>query len=661
MTTIGTEKSVKDMEEHDGCGHSRLSGLAPSIDDFEILKPISRGAFGKVFLCHRKDQMDKKLAVKVMKKSVMVQKNMVDQVIAERNAAAITKSPFCVGLLYCLQTTNNVFLVMEYMIGGDLKSLLGVYGYFPEEQAVFYLAECVLALQYLHNHGIVHRDIKPDNMLLDARGHLKLTDFGLSTTGLRDRELHVADLLAKTPWPAGGGKKVRSCLVRTPGQIMSLTSHLSFSSVEGGDSTSMDSIGGSYGYVRNVDNSSHITMSDKAQSRTTSRMSELTDNKSNLISGSFTSHNPVQETPDGSRQAIKLSTPAASGRGRLLRKNSFTEAMAKHTKEQEKEMLRRKVLEKVVRSPVRQEVDSNLDTSPNSSRLQDLPNSSLDLGHDRTIEFDNNEIFHNDDKENSPPILDLCLDPNIPLSPMIDQESRDSFSSSPKPSLYLSHKKLDLSPVHPSPVRRFSFMSQEAYMISSANSHETSSRTHYVVPPVEKVTPVTHHQTPAMGRSSSVACENMRFLRDIEISSPEKFRSGEYFDSDVHLDCSDVKSSESRSESSTSPPPVTNISQQEQDGFDQEDSDHDMSQFKLPTDMSSSRKRKCSENTEDQPKSSGLTADLTDLVLSNKRSKTEEERSSTSSTSSEEEGQDTDIPHQFNYILRIFCQLYLII
>ena len=115
------------------------------------------------------------------------------QVISERNAAALAKSEFCVPLLYCLQTPNNVFMVMEYMIGGDLKSLLGMYGCFPEHQAVFYLASMVLALQYLHKRGIVHRDIKPDNMLLSASGHPKLTDFGLSTTGLRDRELQVVD------------------------------------------------------------------------------------------------------------------------------------------------------------------------------------------------------------------------------------------------------------------------------------------------------------------------------------------------------------------------------------------------------------------------------------------------------------------------------------
>ena len=110
-----------------------------------------------------------------MKKAVMVQKNMVDQVISERNAAALDKSEFCVPLLYCLQTPNNVFMVMEYMIGGDLKSLLSVYGFLEEEHAVFYLAECVLALQYLHRRDIIHRDIKPDNMLIshtgDTAGH----------------------------------------------------------------------------------------------------------------------------------------------------------------------------------------------------------------------------------------------------------------------------------------------------------------------------------------------------------------------------------------------------------------------------------------------------------------------------------------------------------
>lgn len=96
-----------------------------------------------------------------MKKSEMINKNMASQVVTERNALALSQSPFCVTLFYSLQSATSVFLVMEYMIGGDLKSLLTVYGFFDEQSAKFYCSEIILALEYLHKHGIVHRDIKP--------------------------------------------------------------------------------------------------------------------------------------------------------------------------------------------------------------------------------------------------------------------------------------------------------------------------------------------------------------------------------------------------------------------------------------------------------------------------------------------------------------------
>lgn len=155
-----------------------------------------------------------------MKKSEMINKNMVGQVQNERNALALSRSPFCVQLFYSLQTVHSVYLVMEYMVGGDLKSLLSVYGYFDEQMAIFYTAEIILALQYLHNHGIIHRDLKPDNMLLSAKGHIKLTDFGLSRIGMQ-RDLEISDLVNCTP-------NVGQSCARTPGQILSLTSHLSF-------------------------------------------------------------------------------------------------------------------------------------------------------------------------------------------------------------------------------------------------------------------------------------------------------------------------------------------------------------------------------------------------------------------------------------------------
>lgn len=108
------------------------------------------------------------------------------------------------------------------MVGGDLKSLLTVSGFFDEASARFYCAEITLALQYLHSHGIVHRDIKPDNMLLSATGHVKLTDFGLSKIEL-SRDLEISDLVNCSP-------SIQS--TRTPGQLLSLTSHLSFGSIE---------------------------------------------------------------------------------------------------------------------------------------------------------------------------------------------------------------------------------------------------------------------------------------------------------------------------------------------------------------------------------------------------------------------------------------------
>ncbi|XP_043462825.1 serine/threonine-protein kinase greatwall [Leptopilina heterotoma] len=201
----------------------------PEITDFKIVKPISRGAFGKVFLGYKKTNPELIYAIKVMKKIEMIHKNMATQVVTERNALALTRSPYCVQLFYSLQTLTNVYLVMEYMVGGDLKSLLSYCGYMEESMASFYTAEVTLALEYLHSHGIVHRDLKPDNMLLSKEGHVKLTDFGLSKISTMHRDLEISDLVNCTP----------SLCTRTPGQLLSLTSHLSFGS---GHKTANDSI-----------------------------------------------------------------------------------------------------------------------------------------------------------------------------------------------------------------------------------------------------------------------------------------------------------------------------------------------------------------------------------------------------------------------------------
>ncbi|KAL1426937.1 hypothetical protein MTO96_003236 [Rhipicephalus appendiculatus] len=197
----------------------------PSIDDFVVLKPISRGAFGKVYLAQKKGSEGQLFAIKTVKKSEMVHKNMVDQVLAERNALAVSRSPFVVHLFYCLQTPTCVHLVMEYMIGGDVKSLLHAYGFFEEPMARFYTAEAALALDYLHRRGIIHRDLKPDNMLISAEGHVKLTDFGLSQ--VECKKIDLADLMG-TP----ASRASRPVQGRTPGQLLSLTSDLSFTGLQ---------------------------------------------------------------------------------------------------------------------------------------------------------------------------------------------------------------------------------------------------------------------------------------------------------------------------------------------------------------------------------------------------------------------------------------------
>ncbi|MGH0161811.1 UNVERIFIED_CONTAM: hypothetical protein FKN15_041944 [Acipenser sinensis] len=196
-----------------------------SVEDFTIVKPISRGAFGKVYLARRKST-SKLYAIKVVKKADMIIKNMVDQMQAERDALALSKSPFVVNLYYSLQTSKNIYLVMEYLIGGDVKSLLHIYGYFEEEMAVKYISEVALALDYLHRHGIIHRDLKPDNLLISNNGHIKLTDFGLSKVNL-NREISVLDIMTT---PSLG--KPKQDYFRTPGQVLSLISSLGLHTAE---------------------------------------------------------------------------------------------------------------------------------------------------------------------------------------------------------------------------------------------------------------------------------------------------------------------------------------------------------------------------------------------------------------------------------------------
>ncbi|CAN8251890.1 unnamed protein product [Cochlearia groenlandica] len=154
-----------------------------SIEDFEIIKPVSRGAFGRVFLARKRATGDL-FAIKVLKKADMIRKNAVESILAERNILISIRNPFVVRFFYSFTCRENLYLVMEYLNGGDLFSLLRNLGCLDEDMARIYIAEVVLALEYLHSVNIIHRDLKPDNLLINQDGHIKLTDFGLSKVGL---------------------------------------------------------------------------------------------------------------------------------------------------------------------------------------------------------------------------------------------------------------------------------------------------------------------------------------------------------------------------------------------------------------------------------------------------------------------------------------------
>ena len=168
---------VEDYERRER-DYTRLQRQRLNVADFEPLKLIGKGAFGEVRIC-RDTTTGNVVAVKKLRKSEMVRRGQVDHVRAERNVLAEIRHQAVVKLFYSFQDENYLYLVMEYMPGGDLMTLLIRLEILPEAMSRFYLAQTVIALEAVHSAGYIHRDIKPDNLLLDAGGHMKLSDFGL--------------------------------------------------------------------------------------------------------------------------------------------------------------------------------------------------------------------------------------------------------------------------------------------------------------------------------------------------------------------------------------------------------------------------------------------------------------------------------------------------
>jgi len=164
-------------------------GIKVSLDDFEVRKFLGTGGFGKVFQVAKLSGRDegKIYAMKVLKKAVII-RNKISKCIEtetnthaklERDILKAVKHPFIVDLVYAFQCQGKVYLVLEYLAGGELFMQLQTQRILMEDTAIFYLSQVLLAVEHLHKQGIIYRDLKPENIMLNRRGHVKLTDFGM--------------------------------------------------------------------------------------------------------------------------------------------------------------------------------------------------------------------------------------------------------------------------------------------------------------------------------------------------------------------------------------------------------------------------------------------------------------------------------------------------
>ncbi|XP_039454710.1 serine/threonine-protein kinase MRCK alpha isoform X2 [Oreochromis aureus] len=178
ISPLRREKNVLEFLEWAKPFTSKVKQMRLHKEDFEILKVIGRGAFGEVAVVKVKNT-DKVFAMKILNKWEMLKRAETACFREERDVLVNGDCQWITTLHYAFQDDNNLYLVMDYYVGGDLLTLLSKFeDRLPEEMAKFYLAEMVLAIDSVHQLHYVHRDIKPDNILLDMNGHIRLADFG---------------------------------------------------------------------------------------------------------------------------------------------------------------------------------------------------------------------------------------------------------------------------------------------------------------------------------------------------------------------------------------------------------------------------------------------------------------------------------------------------
>jgi len=183
----GDEELARSVEETDpfetifakrGEVQKRSGSMKLTFENFEFLKVLGKGTFGKVILCREKSS-NHLYAIKILKKEVIIKKDEVEHTMTENRVLQSTRHPFLIGLKYSFTTQDRLCFVMEYVNGGELFFHLSRERQFTEDRTRFYGAEIICAIEYLHKRGIIYRDLKLENLLLDKDGHIKIADFGL--------------------------------------------------------------------------------------------------------------------------------------------------------------------------------------------------------------------------------------------------------------------------------------------------------------------------------------------------------------------------------------------------------------------------------------------------------------------------------------------------
>ncbi len=160
-----------------------------TFESFEILECLGSGTFGKVFKVKLKgEDSDNIYAMKIINKKFLIKNQQLRYAVTECNVLKQAKHPFIITLHYAFQTPDHLYMILDYCPGGDFSYHI-VKNLFEEDEAKFFVAELVLALEHLHNLDIIYRDLKPENILIDSDGHIRLADFGLAKEHVSDNKI----------------------------------------------------------------------------------------------------------------------------------------------------------------------------------------------------------------------------------------------------------------------------------------------------------------------------------------------------------------------------------------------------------------------------------------------------------------------------------------